>query len=108
MEKFDEDDDLLDDLMNIVQNDEQIKKNPEPNQTETNANLENTIKTKNTEFEENDLDDENEYEEDEFDEDEDEDMYIDEMLEKPIDMDEKDQVNFYTYDKIQIKSKFIF
>jgi hypothetical protein len=108
MEKFDEDDDLLDDLMNIVQNDEQIKKNTETNQTESNANLENIIKTKNTEFEENDFDDENEYEEDEFDEDEDEDLYIDEMLEKPIDMDEKDKVNFYTYDKIQIKSKFIY
>jgi len=105
MEKFDEDDDLLDDLMNIVQNDEQIKKNQESNQTEINANLENkknNEKIKNTEFEENDFDDENEYEEDEFDEEE---MYIDEMLEKPIDMNEQDQVNFYTYDKIQIKSK---
>ena len=39
MEKFDEDDDLLDDLMNIVQNDEQIKKNQESNQTEINKKM---------------------------------------------------------------------
>ena len=48
-------------------------------------------------------------EEDEHDDDEDyddeEEVLIDEMLEKPIDiLDEKDEVNFYTYNKIQIKS----
>lgn len=33
------------------------------------------------------------------------DEFIDQMLEKPIDiLEEKDQCNFYTYDKIQIKS----
>jgi hypothetical protein len=51
-----------------------------------------------------DLDSElEEYEEIENDE-------IDKMLEKPIDvLNEKDEVNFYTYDKIQMKSElFIF
>jgi hypothetical protein len=37
---------------------------------------------------------------------EEEENLIDDLLEKPIDiLDEKDQVNFYTYNKIQIKSK---
>jgi hypothetical protein len=49
---------------------------------------------------ESDLDsDLEEYEEIENDE-------IDKMLEKPIDvLNEKDDVNFYTYDKVQIKSE---
>ncbi len=48
----------------------------------------------------------------EFDEDDehefDENEAIDQMLEKPVDIldnTQKDQVNFYTYDKLQIKSK---
>ena len=44
-------------------------------------------------------------EEDEEDFDDEEENLIDDMLEKPIDiLDEKDQVNFYTYNKLQIKS----
>lgn len=50
--------------------------------------------------------------EEEFDEDDESDFEetdaIDQMLEKPMDIldsTNNDQVNFYTYDKIQIKSK---
>jgi hypothetical protein len=43
------------------------------------------------------------------DENEDDEILIDEMLEKPIDiLEDKDQVNFYTYNKLQIKSIFYF
>jgi hypothetical protein len=44
---------------------------------------------------------------DDYECDEDEEMLIDQMLEKPIDIDnEKDECNFYTYEKIQIKRIF--
>ena len=98
-QKYDEDDHLLDDLMNIVQNDDSIKKF-EAIQSGSNNNETN----------EPDLsvvDGEEDYCDDDFDEEE---MFVDQMLEKPIDiLDDKDQVNFYTYDKIQInKLKFFF
>ena len=48
-------------------------------------------------------DDEEDLNED--DEGDEEEMIIDKMLEKPIDiLDEKEQLNFYTYEKLQIKS----
>lgn len=80
------DDDLLADLMNIVQNDEnsQIDKITDSHQ-------------------ENDF-----YFED--DEDEEGEILVDQLLEKPLDMEEKnknDQVNYYVYDKMQIKSNLL-
>lgn len=98
MQKFDDDDELLNDLMNIVQNDEhqQIK---ETNQLQTAPPASTCEAT--AQINENETIN---FDEDEFDDDEFADE-IDEMLEKPIDfLDEKEQVNFYTYDKIQIKN----
>ena len=96
-QKFD-DDDLLDDLMNIVQNDEQQQ------QHQHQINIDNkSADNKEFQFDVEDAEQEEDFYEDDCD---DEEMFIDQMLEKPIDiLDEKDQVNFYTYDKIQIKSK---
>ena len=81
-------DDLLDDLMNIVQNDIKEK-------SIDNLNFDQVK----DDDEDIDVNSEEEYENDEdIDE-------IDDMLEKPIDMLEaKDECNYYTYDKIQIKS----
>ena len=66
---------------------------------------ENSIDQTLEEYEQEYDDDDEEEEEFEFDEDE----AIDQMLEKPIDIldnqNQKDQSNFYTYDKLQIKSK---
>lgn len=60
---------------------------------QTSGNEENLNSDLDSEFEE--------YEECEADE-------IDKMLEKPIDiLNQKDDLNYYTYDKIQIKSNFI-
>ena len=98
-------DDLLDDLMNIVhgQNDDQKQS--------SSAAAERNMSSG------NDQDDDRNEMYDEFDEegsgpdDIEDDNSIDEMLEKPIDiLDDKkdDQVNFYTYDKIQIKSTKLF
>ena len=102
------DDDLLDDLMNIVQHNDTAD-NSHSNNSATGLN-ENSQTSGNealggTGTEPGD---------DEFDEVEcgdDDENSIDELLEKPIDIldDKKDeQVNFYTYDKIQIKSKHTF
>lgn len=77
------DDDLLADLMNIVQNDE-------------NSQTDNILDTQ----EEKDF-----YLED--DEDEEGEMLVDQLLEKPLDLEQKNQnenINYYVYDKIQIKS----
>ena len=60
----------------------------------------------NDEDEDAEFNGEGEYEEENDDEEDEEENLIDDMLEKPIDiLDEKDQVNFYTYNKLQIKSK---
>jgi len=76
------------------------------------SNQENASNLKNDSFNtsSNQENDEELFKEDESDgeeyEGEEEENLIDDMLEKPIDiLDEKDQVNFYTYNKIQIKSK---
>lgn len=97
------DDDLLDDLMSIVHHNE--------------GNAVGGVAASGCENSQSSLmehgDDGDEGDEDAgasaggVDDDEDEANSIDEMLEKPIDiLDDKkdDQVNFYTYDKIQIKS----
>ena len=115
------DDDLLDDLMHIVQNDDaDPSKGANPNPTtksvshffehfksETKLKVskkkhQGTIESEHeNEFFENSDDEE---EEGEYECDDEEENLIDQMLEKPIDMlDEKEQCNFYTYDKIQIK-----
>lgn len=89
-------DDLLDDLMNIVHNEGQDQAESNEAGGLMNAESGGDTATGGGEFE------------NEFDDDLDDDSSIDELLEKPIDIldDKKDnQVNFYTYDKVQIKSK---
>lgn len=85
-------DDLLDDLMNIVQNDVQENSNFDQNKKDESENEANNF-------------DNRDYENSEDDELYDDNEDIDQMLEKPIDiLEEKDECNFYTYDKIQIKN----
>ncbi len=124
-------DDLLDDLMNIVQNEpnECLKKNPKFAQVNYRSIIWRNRKIRlfffsnfvyKSQDEENkaeyayklklENDDENnghEYSDsdDYYVELEEDTEDIDEMLEKPIDaIEEKEQCNYYTYDKIQIKS----
>ena len=128
-----QDDDLFDDLMNIVQTD---NSNPNENkvnylknkiihsfceinffkfQTHLKGALNNENSNDKKSYEHLDeYNDDNKPDDYEFDSNEDEEIcdedeeLIDQMLEKPIDiLDEKDQVNYYTYNKIQIKSKII-
>jgi len=96
------DDDLLDDLMHIVQNDDaDPSKGANPNPTTKSGTIESEHEN---EFYENSDDEE---EDGEYECDDEEENLIDQMLEKPIDMlDEKEQCNFYTYDKIQIKHMY--
>ncbi len=58
-------------------------------------------------YDENSDENESDYGEDEDEEDEQkEEAFIDQMLEKPMDiLNEKEELNYYTYNKIQIKSK---
>lgn len=101
-------DDLLDDLMSIVHHTDDGA-GEQSHQSNNNSNAERESPSGNevagvrgragSELDEDELDEED---------DDDEENSIDELLEKPIDiLDDKkdDQVNFYTYDKIQIKSK---
>jgi hypothetical protein len=78
--------------MNIVQNDEtedKVKRSNNDNSFSSNPDEEHDAAGA---------------EEGEYDQEDDDENSIDDMLEKPIDMlDDKDQCNFYTYNKIQIK-----
>lgn len=103
-----QDDDLIDDLMNIVQNDDlsnDARTSGElgglDSATSRDVRDEERAQRRTRNAQTCEMDDEFEDEDDESD------YEIDQMLEKPIDMldtNKNDQVNFYTYDKIQIKS----
>lgn len=94
-------DDLLDDLMNIVHHNEE-----DNNHNDDHSQGSNHLHGVGGENSQSGNDEP--VGEDESDDDE---NSIDELLEKPIDiLDDKkdDQVNFYTYDKIQIKSNQLY
>lgn len=108
-----QEDDLLDDLMNIVQSDEKqptVQQLKCPFSKKEGDGGGNKMAGEANECGELEMDDdfgEDQQQNRQYSDIEDDDDSVDEMLEKPIDiLDDKkaDQINFYTYDKVQIKS----